>query len=145
MKDIVETAMEAGSFKTLVSAVQAAGLVDALKSPGPFTVFAPNDEAFSKLPAGTVEGLLKDLPKLKSVLTYHVISGKVMSAQAIQLATTQKPARVPTLQGSPVELKLEGLFTKVLYVNNAKVIATDIEATNGVIHVIDSVILPPNM
>jgi uncharacterized surface protein with fasciclin (FAS1) repeats len=145
MKDIVETAIEAGSFKTLVTAVQAAGLVEALKSPGPFTVFAPNDEAFSKLPAGTVEGLLKDIPKLKAVLTYHVLNGKVMSPQAIQLATTQKPAKVSTLQGSPIELKVEGMFTKTLYVNNAKVVAADIEATNGVIHVIDAVILPPNM
>jgi len=145
MKNIVETAVEAGNFKTLVAAVQAAGLVDALKSPGPFTVFAPNDAAFAKLPPGTVEGLLKQPEKLKAVLLYHVVDGKVMSSQAISLAETQKPAKVPTLQGSTIDLKVEGMFTKTLYVNSAKVVAADIECTNGVIHVIDSVILPPNM
>lgn len=145
MKDIVETAIEAGSFTTLVKAVQAAGLVEALKSPGPFTVFAPNDEAFAKLPAGTVEALLKDVPKLKAVLLYHVVSGKVMSKQAVELAKTQRPARVKTLQGSEIELSIGGLFRETLYVNKAKVIMPDVEATNGVIHVIDSVILPPNM
>jgi uncharacterized surface protein with fasciclin (FAS1) repeats len=143
MKTIVETAIEAGNFKTLVAAVEAAGLVDALKSQGPFTVFAPNDDAFAKLPAGTVESLLKDTAKLKAVLTYHVISGKVMSKDAVKLASSQRPARVNTLQGSPVELRLEGVFNKSLYVNSAKVVAADIECTNGVIHVIDSVILPP--
>ncbi len=144
MKNIVEIAVETGSFKTLVAALQAAWLVSALQSAGPFTVFAPNDDAFAKLPKGTVEGLLKDTPKLKSILMYHVISGKVMSSQAMQLASSQKPARVATLQGSQIELKVEGMLSKSLYVNNAKVVKADIEGSNGVIHVIDSVIMPPN-
>ncbi|MEM0121676.1 MAG: fasciclin domain-containing protein [Thermoprotei archaeon] len=143
MKDIVDTAVEAGSFKTLVTAVRAAGLVEALKGQGPFTVFAPTDSAFSALPAGTVEALLKDIPKLKSILLYHVVAGKVMSSQAMQLAQSQSPAKVKTLQGSEITLKVEGLISKSLQVNNAKVVKADIEATNGVIHVIDKVILPP--
>jgi uncharacterized surface protein with fasciclin (FAS1) repeats len=144
MKNIVEIAIESGNFKTLVTALQAAGLVSALQSAGPFTVFAPNDDAFAKLPRGTVEGLLEDMPKLKSVLTYHVVSGKVMSTEAIKLASSQKPAKVTTLQGSQIELKVEGVLSKSLYVNGAKVIKADIEGSNGVIHVIDSVILPPS-
>lgn len=144
MKTIVETAVESGKFKTLVAAVQAAGLVETLMSPGPFTVFAPTDEAFSKLPPGTVDALLKDIPKLKNILLYHVVSGKVMSKQAIELAKSQAPARVPTVQGSKIELSVKGMLKDSLYVNNAKVIMPDIEASNGVIHVIDTVILPPN-
>lgn len=144
MKTIVETAVESGKFKTLVAAVQAAGLVETLMSPGPFTVFAPTDEAFSKLPPGTVDALLKDIPKLKNILLYHVVSGKVMSKQAIELAKSQAPARVPTVQGSKIELSVKGMLRDSLYVNNAKVIMPDIEASNGVIHVIDTVILPPN-
>ncbi|MEM3671070.1 MAG: fasciclin domain-containing protein [Thermoprotei archaeon] len=143
MKDIVDTAVEAGSFQTLVTAVKAAGLVEALKGEGPFTVFAPTDSAFSALPPGTVESLLKDLPKLKSILLYHVVSGKVMSSQAMQLAQSHSPAKVKTLQGSEITLKVEGLISKSLMVNNAKVVKADVEATNGVIHVIDKVILPP--
>jgi uncharacterized surface protein with fasciclin (FAS1) repeats len=143
MKDIVDTAVEAGSFNTLVTAVKAAGLVDALKSQGPFTVFAPADSAFSLLPAGTVESLLKDTVKLTSILKYHVVPGKVMSSQAIQLAQSQSPAKVKTLEGSEVTLKVQGIMAKNLYVNEAKVVKADVEATNGVIHVIDKVILPP--
>lgn len=143
MKDIVDTAVEAGSFNTLVTAVKAAGLVDALKSQGPFTVFAPADSAFSSLPAGTVESLLKDTEKLTSILKYHVVPGKLMSGQAIQLVQSQAPAKVKTLEGSEVTLKLQGFMAKSLYVNEAKVVKADIEATNGVIHVIDKVILPP--
>jgi len=145
MKNIVEIAIEAGTFKTLVTAVQAAGLVSALQSAGPFTVFAPDDNAFSKLPKETIEGLLNDTAKLKSVLTYHVINGKVKSDQAMKLAEEQKPAKVSTLQGSQVTLKVVGFLNKSLYVNDTKVTKADIEASNGIIHVIDAVLLPPNL
>jgi uncharacterized surface protein with fasciclin (FAS1) repeats len=133
-KDIVDTAVAAGSFGTLVAAVEAAGLVDALKAEGPFTVFAPSDEAFAKLPAGTVEGLLADPEALSKVLLYHVISGKVMAADVTDGLAAE------TLQGSPVNFSVAD--GKVM-INDAVVSATDVEASNGVIHVIDSVILPP--
>lgn len=133
-KDIVDTAVAAGNFKTLVAAVQAAGLVDALKGAGPFTVFAPTDEAFAKLPAGTVDALLKDPKALGDILKYHVVAGKVMAADVVKLTSAD------TLLGKSVAIKAEG--GKVM-VNEANVTATDIEASNGVIHVIDSVILPP--
>lgn len=134
--DIVDTAVAAGSFKTLVAAVQAAGLVDTLKGQGPFTVFAPNDEAFAKLPAGTVEDLLKpeNKDKLVAILTYHVVPGKVMSADVAGKETTAK-----TVQGA--EIKVNG--TNGVMVDGAKVIQADVAADNGVIHVIDSVIMPP--
>ena len=133
--DIVDTAVSAGSFNTLVAAVQAAGLVDTLKSPGPFTVFAPTDEAFAKLPAGTVETLLKPENKdqLVAILTYHVLPGKVMSQDIA--GKTLAPA---TVQGSTVDINA----TNGVKVDNATVIAADIGASNGVIHVIDTVILP---
>jgi len=133
-KDIVDTAASAGSFKTLVAAVQAAGLVDALKGDGPFTVFAPTDEAFAKLPAGTLDSLLlpENKDKLTAILTYHVVPGKVLSGDV-------KPGDVPTLQGSKATLASNG---KGLTIDGANIVATDIEASNGVIHVIDSVILP---
>lgn len=136
-KDIVDTAVGAGSFTTLVAAVQAAGLVDTLKSEGPFTVFAPTDEAFAALPAGTVESLLKPENKdqLVSVLTYHVLSGKVMAADVMN-----KKMDVATVQGSDVLVNaISGNGVKV---DGANVISADIEASNGVIHVIDAVILP---
>jgi uncharacterized surface protein with fasciclin (FAS1) repeats len=134
-QDIVETAVSAGSFKTLVAAVQAAGLVDVLKGDGPFTVFAPTDEAFAKLPAGTVENLLKpeNIEKLKAVLTYHVVSGKVMASDVVKLTEAK------TVQGGNVAIKVaDGKVT----VDGAQVIKTDIGTANGVIHVIDTVILP---
>ncbi|HAV09258.1 MAG TPA: Nex18 symbiotically induced protein [Rhodobacteraceae bacterium] len=133
-KDIVDTAVEAGSFSTLVAAVTAAGLVDTLKGPGPFTVFAPTDEAFAKLPAGTVEDLLKpeNKDKLVAVLTYHVVAGKVMSTD---LSNGMKAA---TVQGGEITIMTEG----GVKVNEANVTTADIETSNGVIHVIDSVILP---
>ncbi|GHF32714.1 fasciclin domain-containing protein [Seohaeicola zhoushanensis] len=133
-KDIVDTAVGAGDFTTLVAAVQAAGLVDTLKGEGPFTVFAPNDAAFAALPAGTVEDLLKpeNKDKLVSILTYHVVPGKVMSTD---LSNGMKAA---TVQGGEVTIMTEGGVS----VNDAKVLAADIEADNGVIHVIDKVILP---
>lgn len=131
-KDIVDTAIAAGSFNTLVKAVQAAGLVDTLKGPGPFTVFAPTDEAFAKLPGRTLESLLANPEKLKAVLTYHVVSGKVMAMDV-------KPGMVPTVQGSSAKVSVKG--GKVM-IDKANVVKTDIACTNGVIHVIDSVILP---
>lgn len=133
--DIVDTAVSAGQFNTLVAAVQAAGLVETLKSDGPFTVFAPTDAAFAKLPAGTVESLLKPENKdqLISVLTYHVVSGKIMSAD---IAGTT--AMVPTVQGSKVSVNA----TNGVMVDAAKVVSADIETSNGVIHVIDTVLLP---
>jgi uncharacterized surface protein with fasciclin (FAS1) repeats len=132
-KDIVDTAVAAGSFKTLAAALQAAGLVETLKGKGPFTVFAPTDEAFAKLPAGTVEALLKDKAKLTKILTYHVVAGNVMAKDVVKL----KEAK--TVQGSSAKITVKG--GKVM-VDNANVVKTDIEASNGVIHVIDSVILP---
>jgi uncharacterized surface protein with fasciclin (FAS1) repeats len=131
-QDIVDTAVGAGQFKTLVTAVKAAGLVDTLKGPGPFTVFAPTDAAFAKLPAGTVDALLKDTAKLKSILTYHVVAGKVMAKDV-------KTGDVKTVQGQTVALKAEGGKVSV---NGANVVLADVAATNGVIHAIDTVILP---
>ena len=134
-KDIVDTAVAAGSFKTLAAALQAAGLVETLKGAGPFTVFAPTDEAFAKLPAGTVEDLLKpeNRDKLRAVLTYHVVAGKVTAAQVVKLKNAK------TVQGSEVKIMTAG--GKVM-VDNANVVKTDIAASNGVIHVIDTVIMP---
>jgi uncharacterized surface protein with fasciclin (FAS1) repeats len=132
MKNLVEIATEAGSFKTLLKAAQAAGLVDTLSKGGPFTVFAPNDEAFAKLPAGTLDSLLKDKKKLAAVLTYHVVPGKVMAKDVVKLK------KAKTVQGQEITID-----TKAgVKVDNAKVVKTDIEASNGVIHVIDAVILP---
>jgi transforming growth factor-beta-induced protein len=133
--DIVDTAIADGRFTTLVAAVQAAGLVDTLKGAGPFTVFAPTDDAFAKLPAGTVESLLKpeNLEQLKSILLYHVVAGKVMAADVVQLTTAM------TLQGTNVTIKIDG---DKVYINDAQVIITDIETLNGVIHVIDTVLIP---
>ena len=133
--DIVDTAVGAGSFKTLVAAVRAAGLVDTLKGAGPFTVFAPTDAAFAKLPKGTVESLLKpeNKAKLQAILTYHVVAGKVKAADVVKLTGAK------TVQGQQVDIKVaDGKVT----VDGANVIKTDIETSNGVIHVIDSVILP---
>ncbi len=132
--DIVDTAVAAGSFKTLAAALQAAGLVDALKGKGPFTVFAPTDDAFKKLPAGTLEKLLADKAQLTKILTYHVVAGKVMAADVVKLSEAK------TVEGSMVKITVGKGGVKV---NDANVVKTDIGASNGVIHVIDSVILPP--
>lgn len=134
-KDIVDTAVAAGSFKTLVAAVQAAGLVETLKGDGPFTVLAPTDEAFAKLPKGTVESLLKpeNKAKLVAVLTYHVIPGKAMAKDVVKLTEAK------TVQGSSVKITVKDGAVKV---DGANVVKTDIETSNGVIHVIDAVILP---
>jgi uncharacterized surface protein with fasciclin (FAS1) repeats len=135
--DIVDTAVASKKFPTLVAAVQAAGLAEALKGDGPFTVFAPSEEAFKKLPKGTLESLLKpeNKSKLVAILKYHVISGKVMAADAMKLKNGTK---VPTLLGQTIKVR----NSHGVHINNAKVIKTDIECTNGVIHVIDTVLLP---
>ena len=132
-KDIVDTAVAAGSFKTLATALTAAGLVDTLKGDGPFTVFAPTDEAFAKLPAGTLDALLKDKEKLKAVLTYHVVAGKVPAADVVKLSEAR------TVQGGKV--RIEARDGEVL-INGAKVVKADVPAGNGIIHVIDTVLLP---
>jgi uncharacterized surface protein with fasciclin (FAS1) repeats len=136
-KDIVDTAEGAGSFKTLVAAVKAAGLVETLKGEGPFTVLAPTDEAFAKLPAGTLESLLKpeNKDKLIALLTYHVIPAKALAADVVKLDGKS----VKSVEGSPIKVEVEG---KTVMMNNAKVIKADIACTNGVIHVIDTVIMP---
>jgi uncharacterized surface protein with fasciclin (FAS1) repeats len=131
-KDIVDTAVSAGQFKTLATALQAAGLVDTLKGPGPFTVFAPTDEAFAKLPKAQLDALLADKAKLTAVLTYHVVPGKVMAADV-------KAGKVKTVPGKELTVATAGGVT----VNQAKVTKTDIAADNGVIHVIDTVVMPP--
>jgi len=133
-KDIVDTAIAAGQFKTLATALTAADLIPVLKGKGPFTVFAPTDEAFAKLPAGTLEALLKDKSKLVAVLTYHVVPGAVRAADVVKLDSAK------TVQGQKVAITVKD--GKVM-VNQANVVKTDIEASNGVIHVIDAVILPP--
>ncbi len=132
-KDIVDTAVEAGSFKTLAAALQAADLISTLKSEGPFTVFAPTDAAFAKIPKADLDALLSDKRALTEVLTYHVVSGKVMAADVVKLTQAK------TVEGSPVKIRV--VDGKVM-INNANVSATDIAASNGVIHVIDTVIMP---
>src|SRR4051794_503815 len=137
-QDVVDTAVAAGQFKTLAAALSGAGLTNTLKGPGPFTVLAPTDDAFAKLPAGTVESLLKpeNKDKLVSILTYHVIPAKAMAADVVKLDGKS----VKSAQGSGIEVTVDGGTVKV---NNAKVIKTDVLCSNGVIHVIDTVIMPP--
>ena len=133
--DLVDTAVAAGDFSTLAAALTAGGLVDTLKSDGPFTVFAPTDAAFAKLPAGTVEDLLKpeNREQLVSILTYHVVPGRVEAADVVKLSSAE------TVNGEALNIRVEG---DAVYVNDARVVSTDIGASNGVIHVVDSVILP---
>ena len=135
-RDIVETAVSAGSFQTLAKALQAAGLIDALKGAGPFTVFAPTDAAFARLPAGTLDNLLQpqNAERLKAVLTYHVVVGKVLSNQAASLA------KATTLQGQPLDFATSE--DRSVMVNQARVVRADVTASNGVVHAIDSVLLP---
>jgi uncharacterized surface protein with fasciclin (FAS1) repeats len=132
MSDIVDTAINAGTFNTLVTAITTAGLDTALKGPGPFTVFAPTDEAFSKLPSGTVESLLEDILQLRKVLEYHVVSGKFMAADVVKLDSTT------TTEGSTVKIDA----SNGVKLNDATVVTPDVEADNGVIHVIDTVLIP---
>jgi uncharacterized surface protein with fasciclin (FAS1) repeats len=130
--DVVDTAVAAGDFETLVAAVKAAGLVETLKGEGPFTIFAPTDEAFAKLPEGTVEALLADKEKLTAVLTYHVVPGRVMSSEVVTMASAK------TVGGQSLAFNT----SSGVMVNDASVVKADIEASNGVIHVIDSVLIP---
>ena len=130
-QDIVDTAVKAGNFTTLVTAVKAAGLVDTLKGPGPFTVFAPTDEAFAKVPKAKLDALLADKAALTKVLTYHVVPGKIMAADV-------KAGKVKTVEGQELTITTKG----GVMVNNAKVVATDVVASNGVIHAIDTVLMP---
>ncbi|HEV2845443.1 MAG TPA: fasciclin domain-containing protein [Thermoanaerobaculia bacterium] len=130
--DIVDTAVAAGDFKTLATALKAAGLVDTLKGPGPFTVFAPTDAAFAKLPAGALDALLKDKAKLTKVLTYHVVAGKVTAADVVKLTSAK------TVEGQSVAIDARN----GVKVGNAKVVKADVMASNGVIHVIDTVLIP---
>ena len=132
-KDIVDTAVAAGDFNTLVTAVKAAGLVETLKGEGPFTVFAPTDAAFAKVPTDTLNALLADKAALANVLTYHVVAGKVMAADVVKLTSAV------TVQGQAVSIEVKD---GKVYVNGAQVVTTDIKASNGVVHVIDAVILP---
>lgn len=132
LADIVDTAVQAGSFTTLVAAVKAAGLVDTLKGPGPFTVFAPTDEAFAKLPEGTVEALLKDIPKLTKILTYHVVAGKVTAADVVKLTSAT------TVEGSTVKIDA----SHGVKINDSTVTTPDVAVDNGVIHIIDTVLIP---
>jgi uncharacterized surface protein with fasciclin (FAS1) repeats len=133
-KDIVDTAVAAKQFTTLVTAVKAGELVEVLKGKGPFTVLAPTDKAFAKVPKEQLEALLKDKKKLQAVLTYHVVPGKVMAADVVKLESAK------TVQGKPVEVEVAEGKVKI---NDANVVKTDIECSNGVIHVIDAVLLPP--
>ena len=133
-KDIVDTAVAAGSFNTLATALKAADLAETLKGKGPFTVFAPTDDAFKKLPAGTLEKLLADKAQLTKVLTYHVVAGRVMAADVVKLSEAK------TVEGSPVRIAVKDGKVKL---NDANVVKTDVGASNGVIHVLDTVILPP--
>ena len=132
MQNIVETAVAAGSFKTLVTAVQAAGLVDTLSGAGPFTVFAPTDEAFAKIPKETLDAVLADKAKLTAILTYHVVAGKVMASDVMGLTSAK------TVQGGEVKIDT----ANGVMINDARVVKADIECSNGVIHVIDSVLMP---
>jgi uncharacterized surface protein with fasciclin (FAS1) repeats len=132
LPDVVDTAVAAGNFKTLATALQAAGLVETLKGRGPFTVFAPTDEAFAKLPAGTVEALLKDKQRLAAILTYHVVPGRVMAADVVKMTEAK------TVQGGSLTIR----SGKGVTVDGVEVVKTDIAASNGVIHVIDAVLMP---
>jgi len=132
MPDIVDTAINAGSFNTLVTAVTTAGLDTALKGPGPFTLFAPTDEAFSKLPSGTFESLLQDILQLRKILEYHVVSGKLMAADVVKVDSAT------TVEGSTIKIDA----SNGVKVNDATIVTPDVEADNGVIHVIDTVLIP---
>lgn len=136
MQNIIDTAVAAGSFKTLAAALTAAGLVDTLNSAGPFTVFAPTDDAFAKLPEGTVDKLLKDVPKLTAILTYHLLSGKVMAADVMKM--DGKTAK--TVNGADLKISTQG---GVNLNGSVHVTKTDIDCSNGVIHVVDAVLMPP--
>ena len=135
--DIVDTLVASPNFNILVTAVKAAGLVETLKNPGPFTVFAPTDEAFARLPEGTVDNLLKDIPRLKTILTYHVIAGKVLADDVAHMKTAK------TVEGEDVKIDAKAWHLHRVKVNDAEIIESDIMADNGVIHIINRVLMPP--
>src|SRR5579864_2311409 len=142
MSNILDTAKSIGDFKMLMRVVEAAGLEDTLKSQGPFTVFAPTDEAFRNLPTGTLEEWLKDPSRLRSIVTYHVIDHKITENEVHRLTEDKRIPSVPTVQGSSVVLKTQGSIHRNMFVNDAKVVKSDIETSNGVIHIIDRVLVP---
>ncbi len=143
MSNILETAKSIGDFKMLMRVVEAASLTDTLKSSGPFTVFAPSDEAFLNLPTGMLDEWLKDPAKLRNIVTYHVVDHKITKDELHRLTSDGRLPAVVTIQGSSVVLKTQGRFEKTEFVNDAKIIKSDIETTNGVIHIIDRVLVPP--
>lgn|SRR5487761_151289 len=142
LSNILETATAASEFRTLLQAVQAAGLVDTLTGSGPFTVFAPTDEAFKSLPTGIFAGLMTDVPRLKSIISYHVVDRKIMSDELHNMTSGGRTSNLKTVQGSPIILKTQGMLQKSLYVNDAKVTKSDVVTSNGVIHIIDKVLMP---
>jgi uncharacterized surface protein with fasciclin (FAS1) repeats len=142
MSNILDTEKPIGDFKMLMRVVEAADLADTLKSQGPFTVFAPTDEAFRNLPAGTLDGWLKDPSKLRSIVTYHIINQKITENEVHRLTDDKRTPSVPTLQGSSVVIKTQGSIQKSMFVNDAKVVKSDIGTSNGVIHIIDRVLVP---
>jgi len=143
MPDIVETAASAGNFRTLVTAIRAAGLSEALQGSGPFTIFAPTDDAFNQLDPETRERLFRDPPRLNVLLSYHVLPNRVRGSDAIVMTHDGNVAEVPTILGVPVRVRREGVTARELHVNDATVVVPHIEASNGIIHGIDRVILPP--
>ena len=142
MSNILDTAKSIGDFKMLMRVVEAAGLADTLKSQGPFTVFAPTDEAFRNLPTGQLDEWLRDPSKLKSIVTYHIVDRKIEENEFHRLTADRRTPSVMTMQGSSVMLKTHGTLSKTMFVNDAKVIKSDIEPSNGVIHIIDRVLEP---
>ncbi|MFG1459937.1 MAG: fasciclin domain-containing protein [Thermoplasmataceae archaeon] len=145
MDNIVEVAVKSGKFGTLVTAVKAAGFVDALSSAGPFTVFAPSEEAFKAVPKSTLDSLLQDKEKLGNLLKYHVVSGKYLAKDVLEALKSNKSVDIATLQGESVHISQQGTFKKIVKVNDANVTAADVMASNGVIHVIDKVIMPKKL
>jgi transforming growth factor-beta-induced protein len=143
MQNLLETAKSTGDFTVLIQAIEVAGLSDTFRREGQLTVFAPNDEAFRKLPTGTLEGLLKDLPKLKSILSYHVVNRKITLDELRSMSTDGRIQNLMTLQGSQLVVKTQkNILMKNEYVNDSKIVKPDIEASNGVIHAIDRVLIP---
>ena len=143
MANILETARSNGDFTVLVKAIEAAGLGDTFKKEGQLTLFAPNDEAFGKLPTGTVEGLMKDLPKLKSILSYHVVDRKISLDELRGMSMDGRTTNLATLQGTPLVVKTQrNILMKSEYVNDSRIVKPDMEASNGLIHTIDRVLIP---
>jgi uncharacterized surface protein with fasciclin (FAS1) repeats len=143
MSNILETAKSTGDFTVLIKAIETAGLSDTFRREEQLTLFAPNDEAFRKLPTGTMEGLMKDLPKLKSVLSYHVVNRKITLEELRSMSTDGRTPNLMTLQGSQLVVKSQkNILMKSEYVNDSKIVKPEIEASNGVIHIIDRVLIP---